>query len=989
MAPHSKDTITGQMTSQWRLNASTSTHIGRATVNGSPVLTTSIDDQKGIEVRSQNIDLEAVTQTSSPNSFSALGWETNVREFSATLNLPPGWRVIAATGVDGIRGTWLQQWDLWDVFWVMILFSITKKYYGLKTSLLALVMLVLGYHERQSAVGIWAVLILLTAFIFSVGPGKIRSFAKSIAGVCTLLFVVSLVSYSVLSFRLALYPALERTSAQQSIPVEAKTVLKVVSEIDSHVESAVMYDSMAGAKRQSIGKMERRRSPDWYQVGKNDNIQTGPGLPQWRWNAIWIESSGSISPSQTIKLFYMPQTMTALWRIFSVLLIGLVGYLTLGKLYAFTGTSAKIPAATTVLPLLFILVSSAHMLTPTAAIADEYPPTPLLEQLESRVIEKPYCMPSCLSTFSGKISATQNSLTFELKVYADVSLSYPIPISLNGYELKAVTVDGSSVSVVGHNSQYLIPIDKGHHQITIIAQITGEQVNIHFPHSVRNVQFQSNHWLVDGLYEGRVTNRSITINKKVKSPKPPKDTLIPDTVAPFVIVERSLSLGVDWTLKTQVRRVAPYTGPINVSVKLLDGEKIMSSRPRVRKDHAIVQFSSTQDSVQWQSSLEIVESLTFTARPNEHYVETWRLEPSSLWSIGYQGINPVQDERYNNSLSPLWKPWPGEQLTVNIDRPEGIAGPVSTIERLSLIHHGGDNIQHSQLEIDLLASQGMPYELSLPEQAQIERVSLGEKTLSIPEGHHVRVNLYPGRQMLKVDFSIERPIDVVEVTPSIALPDSATNIDLMYKLPNDRWLLYIDGPTLGASMLYWGVLCVILGGAFALSRIFKVFDFPPPVSLWGWLLLGIGLSTVNTYGALIIGAYFLAMAYRHDRVRPDAISRRKFNCAQVSLVLLGVVAVFSLLHAVSSGLLSTPNMKVAGHGSYGHMLKFYQDVAPINSVPHALIINVPMWVYRLFMLAWSLWIAMSVIAWAKWSWVAFSMDCAWKVKTEVKDYGET
>ena len=42
-------------------------------------------------------------------------------EVNAILHLPPGWSLLNATGVDDVPGTWLRQWDLFDLFIVLII----------------------------------------------------------------------------------------------------------------------------------------------------------------------------------------------------------------------------------------------------------------------------------------------------------------------------------------------------------------------------------------------------------------------------------------------------------------------------------------------------------------------------------------------------------------------------------------------------------------------------------------------------------------------------------------------------------------------------------------------------------------------------------------------------------------------------------------------------------------------------------------------------
>ena len=102
----------------------------------------------------------------------------------------------------------------------------------------------------------------------------------------------------------------------------------------------------------------------------------------------------------------------------------------------------------------------------------------------------------------------------------------------------------------------------------------------------------------------------------------------------------------------------------------------------------------------------------------------------------------------------------------------------------------------------------------------------------------------------------------------------------------------------------------------------------------------------------------------------------RFNAMQIMLVVLTVIAVSALFGAVSNGLLGNPDMQIAGNGSSRWQLNWYQDrIASI--IPQAWIVSVPVLVYRVLMLAWSMWMAFALINWLKWGWACFSTGRLW------------
>jgi hypothetical protein len=106
-------------------------------------------------------------------------------------------------------------------------------------------------------------------------------------------------------------------------------------------------------------------------------------------------------------------------------------------------------------------------------------------------------------------------------------------------------------------------------------------------------------------------------------------------------------------------------------------------------------------------------------------------------------------------------------------------------------------------------------------------------------------------------------------------------------------------------------------------------------------------------------------------------SKFKFNVTQIALALLTLVALVSLFTAVQQGLLGYPDMQISGNQSSAYDLKWYQDRAePL--LPAAWVVSVPLLVYRILMLLWSLWLAFALLAWLKWGWQAYSVNGLWR-----------
>jgi hypothetical protein len=72
-------------------------------------------------------------------------------------------------------------------------------------------------------------------------------------------------------------------------------------------------------------------------------------------------------------------------------------------------------------------------------------------------------------------------------------------------------------------------------------------------------------------------------------------------------------------------------------------------------------------------------------------------------------------------------------------------------------------------------------------------------------------------------------------------------------------------------------------------------------------------------------------------------------------------------------------MQVSGNGSSHALLRWFADRSGPN-LATPWIVSVPLLVYRAVMLAWALWLALSVLKWLRWGWDAFSTGGVWRKK---------
>jgi hypothetical protein len=71
-----------------------------------------------------------------------------------------------------------------------------------------------------------------------------------------------------------------------------------------------------------------------------------------------------------------------------------------------------------------------------------------------------------------------------------------------------------------------------------------------------------------------------------------------------------------------------------------------------------------------------------------------------------------------------------------------------------------------------------------------------------------------------------------------------------------------------------------------------------------------------------------------------------------------------------------PPRWISGNLSGPYALRWYADRSD-GTAPAAWVFSQPLWVYRVLMLGWALWLALAVVRYARWAWTCFSTDRLW------------
>jgi hypothetical protein len=993
-----QDRITGTLNRGSRLEMNPSVRLGRVSVSGQDQLITTLKKDggaAGVEIPPGSVDLSADSRVEGRGSLAtAVGWNHGFQQVSGTLHLPPGWRIFSASGVDEVPQTWINRWTLLDFFLVFITALAFAKLWGKKWGLLALIMLVLTFPEQEAPQWAWLAVILGCALLRVIPPGKkwrgLIRFYRWGAVVALLLFSVP---FMVQQLRQGLYPALEHPEQVMEASV-AGVELPAAGEAAKE-EKTVQRPEAAPAPQGFAGKgaprqmMEEAEAPppsqmipskapltkkkvyedrslsQLLQVQTGAKVQTGPGLPRWRWNQIDLKWNGPVDQGQKVRLRLISPFFNLLLAFLRVGLLALLALCVMEFPGSFWPWWLKGGMAAAVL---FLGFSSLFLIREARA---DFPSTELLNELRTGLLENPECHPSCAALSQMELEVSGNRLTARLTANAEAMTALPLPGSATEWMPEHVVIDGKGEpgllrSEEGHLWMQISP---GVHQILLEGPLPPrETVQIALPLKPYHVRATLQGWSLGGLHEDGQADDVLQLTRLQASQAADNAGLTSENLPAFVQVERRLNLGLTWEVETNVSRLTPSGTAVVLEIPLLEGESVTTADVRVEKGNVILNMAPNTTEVSWNSVMEPKEGLVLKAPQNSSWTEVWDLSPSPLWHVESEGIPPVHPEE--DASVKEWRPWPGEELHLKIVRPQAVEGPTLTIDQSLLSVTPGLRMSEMNLQLTLRSSLGGQHVLKLPEKAELQSVSINGTVQPIRQDQNqVTLPIVPGSQNIELKWLQPSPIAPIYKVPPVNLSLASVNSEIQMNLGQSRWILFACGPRMGPAVLIWSLIIVLLLIAWGLGRINWI-----PMKTFHWALLGLGLSQVPIEAAAVVVGWFLVMGWRKRSIPKNILW---FDLRQLILVFWTLVAVGILFDAIHQGLLGIPDMEIAGNGSSYSFLRWYQDRSG-EILPRPWVLSLPLFAYRSVMFFWALWIALALIRWIKWAWSCLGESGFWR-----------
>jgi hypothetical protein len=606
----------------------------------------------------------------------------------------------------------------------------------------------------------------------------------------------------------------------------------------------------------------------------------------------------------------------------------------------------------------------------------------LLQELKRRLLEPPECLPRCAEIPRLAVSASATELMLLLEIDATAAVALPLPGAADGWLPLELSLDGTPLPNLrrGGDGVLLAPVPAGRHRLALSGPLPGagrsgaDQVEIPLPLRPRLVEARvAAPWQLEGVdADGRPGEQLRLLREAPAAASGPAETFDePGVLPPLLQVTRTLRLGLDWSVSTEVARLSPAPPPVTLRVPLIPGEAVNTPGLHVDDARVLVSLPPGRTKLAWSSTLTPVDRLTLTAATDPRLTEVWRLEVSPVWHLSTSGLAAVQNLGAADRWLPTWRPWPGERLELALSRPAGVPGPTLTLDRSLYRAQPGRRGTDAALELRLRSSQGGRHRILLPAGAELTRFTVdGQQRPLALQDRSLDLPLVPGSQAIELGWREPTVLTAAYRPAAVALGTAGVNATTRVELGRDRWLVWTGGPGIGPAVLFWGLLVVLAMAAAVLAR-----SRLTPLGFTGWLLLGVGLSQAGVWVAALVTLWLFALGLR--RRLGEHTPPVWFNLAQVGLALLSVIALTALVLAVEQGLLGDPSMQVAGNDSTATSLNWYQDRHGPRTAAVS-VISVPIWVYRALMLAWALWLAWRLLDWLRWGWQGFAEPALWR-----------
>lgn len=964
-----QDRFNGVMHEGWRLDGVAPFEVGHVAVEGADRVITALDGRAGAELRRSFVGVLAESRVDdATRTLPAVGWDTEVSQLDTTVHLPPGFRLFWAWGADEVTGG-AARWNLLELFFVVLVALAVRRLLDLRWAAVALLGVGLSLQELGAPMWTWVAVLVAFALERVLPEGWPRRIAGGARWLALAVLLVLLVPFAVQQIEGGLFPVLGEARSASFVgdlgamdyglaleaPREAMPEVVGSAEEDGDWEDGPA-PGRPSPKLGSVRGGSVSQETLYTRIAKQQDaaavVQTGPGVPSWDGHRVTLSWAGPVTPDVDVGFLIVGPLGNALLAFLRVILLVALAVRLMDPRRL--DLSWLRGGAT---------VGAALALATVASPARAAPDAELLQALATRLEDAPACRPDCVEVSALDLRVADDRLSVSATIHAEEAGSWVVPGPMRGWTPETVRRDGARVTALARRADGFlhVRVPAGVHEVVaegplpasgaLALQLGGE--------GAQRVTWTGEGWSALGLAADGTVEGGLQLVRDAGG----EDEDASTRLRPWVEIERVVDLGLPWVVRTTVRRLDRAEEPLGLRVPRLPGESIVDGGVSLEGDDVLVTLSADETERTWASTLDEADRLTLTAAEGVPWSEVWVVLCAPLHHCAIDGPPPLFHVR-DGVWSPYYRPWPGESVSVDVSRPEAVAGRTVTIDRAQLDWRPGLRSGEGTLTLGVRTSQGGQQTLTLPEGARLQLAEVDGRVVPVPlRDGQVVLPLTPGSQELRVVWQQVLTPSFVQTVPALDVGAPAVNVEVTVHGTDGRWLVWLGGPRVGPVVLFWLHVVFVVGLAPLLARVPGA-----PLGVVSWALLLAGFAHLHVLVAAPVALTLVAFGVR-SRWRPDHSAA--FVFLQLGLVMAALVSVGCLYAAVHSGLLFEPEMQVAGNGSWSRRYVWFADRTGPELV-QPWIVSTPMAVWRGLMLAWASWLAWSLVRWARWGWSALN-----------------
>jgi hypothetical protein len=570
----------------------------------------------GVEIRTRNPVLEATGRMQRATRLPATGWRSDADNLHVTLNLPPGWRLLALFGADYVQGDWLTAWTLLDIF-VLLIFSLAVfRLWGVVPGLLALVAFGLSYHEPGAPRYLWLILLVPLALQRVVPEGRASCWLAAAKWAVIVTFVLVLVPFAARQVQQAIYPQLERVSDWRAMPrSRAADILpqqeaQEAAGINAPMRAFGGDESQRQTSEYDLSLSSATRSKGWSKDNLNYDakarIQTGPGVPEWKWREISFGWNGPVTAGQLVRPVLIPlgvERMLTVIRV--VLLLGLAAWLLRSR--GSSGPRFRFGSKAAAAVLLLALLHSP--------LQAQVPDQATLDKLRERVLAPSDAFPNAAEIPSVALKIENRTITMDAAIHVAARSAVPLPGKLPAWSPLSITVDEKPEAALRRGDGYLwVALEPGVHKVRVTGSLaTVTEWEWTFLLKPRQVTIEAPDWTFSGVKSDGMPEQQVFFTLKQAGGTGAAGYDRQD-VQSIAVISRNLELGLLWQVRTTVERLSPLGKAIALRVPLLPGENVLSSNAVVKDGFIEVRLGAQEQSFAWESSMAVANSVKLATR---------------------------------------------------------------------------------------------------------------------------------------------------------------------------------------------------------------------------------------------------------------------------------------------------------------------------------------------------------------------------------------